>query len=143
MKIYFAGSIRGGRNDKEIYLLLIEYIRNFGEVLTEHVGSPELTEEGEKDLSDGEIFQNDMNWLKECDALIAEVTTPSLGVGYEIGVAETLGKPILCLFRPEAGLRLSAMISGNNRLSVREYNTLNQAKDHIKNFFESASPSDG
>ena len=109
-------------------------IGKLGEVLTEHVGRPDLTEEGEKDLTDGEIFQSDMTWLHECDAVIAEVSTPSLGVGYEIGVAETLEKPILCLFRPDVGLRLSAMISGNDRLSIREYDTLSQAKEHIKRF---------
>ena len=47
MKIYFAGSIRGGRNDKEIYLKLIQHLSNYGEVLTEHVGDQKLPETGE------------------------------------------------------------------------------------------------
>jgi hypothetical protein len=29
MKIYFAGSIRGGRGDKELYLQLIRYISKY------------------------------------------------------------------------------------------------------------------
>jgi hypothetical protein len=37
MKIYFAGSIRGGREDAALYLEIIEYLKTFGEVLTEHI----------------------------------------------------------------------------------------------------------
>ena len=32
--------------------------------------------------------------------VVAEVTQPSLGVGYEIGRAVAMEKPILCLYRP-------------------------------------------
>ena len=35
--------------------------------------------------------------------LVAEVTQPSLGVGYEIGRAVALNKTIICLFRPDSG----------------------------------------
>ncbi|MEZ4526596.1 MAG: hypothetical protein R2941_11810 [Desulfobacterales bacterium] len=44
MKIYFAGSIRGGRDDVEIYRKLIAFLKSFGQVLTEHVGDTGLTE---------------------------------------------------------------------------------------------------
>jgi nucleoside 2-deoxyribosyltransferase len=69
-----------------------------------------------------------MAWLEECDAVVAEVTTPSLGVGYELGLAEKLGKSILCLFdvvNPD--FRLSAMLSGNPKATVARYQTLNEA----------------
>ena len=33
--------------------------------------------------------------------IVAEVTQPSLGVGYEIGRAVAMGKKILCLYRPQ------------------------------------------
>lgn len=35
--------------------------------------------------------------------VVAEVTQPSLGVGYELGRAVALHKPVLCLFRPQSG----------------------------------------
>lgn len=35
--------------------------------------------------------------------VVAEVTQPSLGVGYELGRAVVLNKQILCLFRPRSG----------------------------------------
>ena len=36
---------------------------------------------------------------------MAEVTQPSLGVGYEIGRAVAMDKKILCLYRPQDGKR--------------------------------------
>ena len=38
--------------------------------------------------------------------LVAEVTQPSLGVGYEIGRAFNMNKKILCLYRPQPGKRV-------------------------------------
>ena len=37
--------------------------------------------------------------------IVAEVTQPSLGVGYEIGRAVAMDKKILCLYRPQDGKR--------------------------------------
>ena len=92
MKIYFAGAIRGGREDVALYLEIIEQLRDYGEVLTEHVGNPELTGFGEID-DDQKIHDRDLAWLKQADYLVAEVTTASLGVGYEISKATEWGKP--------------------------------------------------
>ena len=116
MKIYFAGSIRGGRHDAGTYPELVAFLERYGEVLTEHVATV-----GEEDLPDGEIFVRDLEWLSSCDAVVAEVTTPSLGVGYEIGIAQSLGIPVLCLYRPGPERRLSAMLSGNPGIGVVEY----------------------
>ena len=43
-KVYFAGSIRGGRTDAALYERMIGYIQRTDRVLTEHVGKPEYTE---------------------------------------------------------------------------------------------------
>lgn len=40
-----------------------------------------------------------------CSVIVAEVTQPSLGVGYELGRAVAMKKQILCLFRPSSGRR--------------------------------------
>ena len=60
MNIYFAGSIRGGRDDKELYLEVIKLLGKYGTVLTEHVGSKELTEMGEARSSEF-IYNRDMD----------------------------------------------------------------------------------
>jgi hypothetical protein len=135
MKIYFAGSIRGGRDDKELYLQLIQYISQYGQVLTEHIGEKNLTEFGETILQDHGIYTRDMAWLREADVVIAEVSTPSLGVGYEISKAEDMNKKMLCLYRTEPNKRLSAMIGGNANIKIAHYATLEEAMILIDNFF--------
>ncbi len=135
MKIYFAGSIRGGRRDKQKYFELIDFLGTLAEVLTEHVGASELGNQGENTLSDHEIHRRDVEWLESCDAIIAEVTNPSLGVGYEIGIAEKLGKTVLCLFdESQTEFRLSAMLSGNEKIQVGRYQAIGEAKRQITEF---------
>ena len=140
MKVYFAGSIRGGREDQQKYLKLIDFISTKAEVLTEHVGDSCLEQIGEQDFSDKEIYQRDLEWLESADAVIAEVTNPSLGVGYELGIAEKLGKPILCLFDDADDNRdLSAMISGNQKIATFRYTSLDKVKKEIISFIHSVS----
>ena len=135
MKIYFAGSIRGGREDVELYMKLIALLEFYGSVLTEHVGHGNVSAQGERGLSDVEIYERDMAWLRESDVVVAEVTTPSLGVGYELGKAEDMIKPLLCLFRAGTQRSLSAMVAGNKRITVVSYVDLAGAADEIKKFF--------
>ena len=134
MKIYFAGSIRAGREDQELYHELIQGLRRYGQVLTEHVGEPTLTQLGDDGPLDCEIFERDMGWLAEADFVVAEVSTPSLGVGYELGRAESLGKRALCLYRDLEDRKLSAMVSGNPLLVVARYETVLEALAHIDGF---------
>lgn len=138
MKIYFAGSIRGGRNDLDIYIKIINYLKNFGEVLTEHVGEASLTSFGENHTTDEFIHNRDMKWLDSCNVLIAEVTQPSLGVGYEIGRAVEKGKKIICLYRKpkEKGKRLSAMIGGCKDLTNEYYSNFESAKMIIDKYLK-------
>ena len=136
MKIYFAGSIRGGRDEEENYLKIINHLTKYGEVLTEHVGLKNI-EKSEKNNSDTYIFKRDISWLKKSNIMIADVTVPSLGVGYEIGFAETLDIPILCLYNPKNKKSLSAMISGNKNLVWKEYGTVEEAQLLIDKFIKS------
>ncbi|MBT3385696.1 MAG: nucleoside 2-deoxyribosyltransferase [Prolixibacteraceae bacterium] len=135
MKIYFAGSIRGGREDAALYLQIIEYLKIFGEVLTEHIGDPNLTNVGDDGSSDKYIHDRDLEWLQSSDVLVAEVTSVSMGVGYEIGRAIETGKRVLCLFRPESDKNLSAMIAGCRDLHLVNYKTLEEAKIAVSGFF--------
>ena len=139
MKIYFGGSIRAGRDDQVIYHQLIQGLRGHGTVLTEHVGDPELTQWGDDGPSDQMIYQRDMAWLAEASLMVAEVTVPSLGVGYEISRAESRGIPVLCLYRELNGRKLSAMISGNPNVTVTEYSTVEEALVHIGRFIGNSS----
>ncbi len=130
-KIYFAGSIRGGRSDASLYQRIIEYIQRTDIVLTEHVGRPELNlfEQGRN--KDHNIYEQDTGWLRESDLVVAECTCPSLGVGYELAFAEKLGIPCH-IFYDRTKCQLSAMLTGNPYFQIHPYedekeiyNTLN------------------
>ena len=130
MKIYFAGSIRSGRDDWYLYREIISLLAPYGDVLTEHIGNPELSITGE-DLPDKDIYDRDLDWLKSCDHLVAEVTRPSLGVGFEIGKATEWGKRVLCLFRPLITPVPSAMIAGCEGVMLQPYENI----DELRSFF--------
>ena len=119
MKIYFCGSIRGGRQDAALYHEMIVFLKQYGTVLTEHVGDPALTDKGGDGTSEF-IWQRDTAWLRECDIVIAECSSPSLGVGYELAYAEAIGKPVHVFYGGEEG-RLSAMIAGDPAFHIVEY----------------------
>ena len=134
MKIYFAGSIRGGRGDAALYQEIIELLGQYGEVLTEHLGDESLTSFGTQ-MEPSYIYEQDTDWLREADVVIAEVTTPSLGVGYEIGLAESLEKRILCLYREVEDRGLSAMILGNRNLSIAQYESISDIENYLIDYF--------
>ncbi len=69
---------------------------------------------------DTQIYEQDTAWLKICDLLIAECTTPSLGVGYELAYAEKLQKPCY-LFYDRAKTQLSAMLTGDPYFHIFPY----------------------
>jgi nucleoside 2-deoxyribosyltransferase len=90
-------------------------------------------------LTSRQIYQQDLRWLREADAIVAEVTTPSLGVGYELGFAEALKIPALCLFQEGAPRQLSAMIGGSlyyeNNIKPYKKGDIQQVKDLLDHFF--------
>jgi nucleoside 2-deoxyribosyltransferase len=56
------------------------------------------------------VFERDTNAVGRCDMIIADVSTPSHGVGMEVMLAHTLGKEVICVYRQ--GTRLSWMVKG-------------------------------
>jgi len=135
VNIFFSASIRGGRDDVDLYADLVDHLNTHGDVLTEHIGEQDVeAKEQAHGLTDTDIYEQDVEWLCEADAVIAEVTTPSLGVGYELGRAVAWDKPVLALYRPDADHELSAMVRGNPDIDVVEYETLNDARPAIDAF---------
>lgn len=132
-KIYFAGSIRGGRDFVDTYHEMINRLQDKYIVLTEHLGDKNLGHDGEKEKTDEHIYERDCSWIREADFIVAEVTNPSLGVGYEIGYAESLEKPIVCLYR-KSEKRISAMVNGNKSLCVYAYDNIEEANKLVKEF---------
>ncbi|XP_007934503.1 2'-deoxynucleoside 5'-phosphate N-hydrolase 1 [Orycteropus afer afer] len=141
--LYFCGSIRGGREDRALYGRIVSRLRRYGAVLTEHVAAAELGTRGEEAAGgDRLIHERDLSWLQQADVVVAEVTQPSLGVGYELGRAVALNKPILCLFRPQSGRVLSAMIRGaanGLRFQVWDYEEA-EVETMLDRYFEADPP---
>ena len=121
-KVYFAGSIRGGRVDADLYRRLIAYIQRTDTVLTEHVGKNNLNlmEQGRE--RDKHIYGQDTAWLRQSDVRISECTCPSLGVGYELAYAEAHGIPCH-IFYDSTKTQLSAMLTGNPYFHIHPYTT--------------------
>jgi nucleoside 2-deoxyribosyltransferase len=121
MKIYFSCSLTGGRRDEAAYRLIVDQLQAMGHmVLTAHLAHPQVMQE-ERTVDPAEVYRRDVDWIEECQALVAEVSTPSHGVGYEIALALQRGKPVLCLYRE--GVPVSKMITGNDSagLELRAY----------------------
>jgi nucleoside 2-deoxyribosyltransferase len=136
MNVYFACSITGGRKDELVYQKLVAALQQEGHhVPTALLASPEVIPlEGVVSAED--VYARDVRWITECDFLVAEVSTPSHGVGYEIGYALSLGKRVLCMYR--MGLKVSKMILGNPhpQLSVQSYETPEQAVSILTSYLE-------
>ena len=119
MNIYFSCSITGGRQDQQIYHAIVETLQNAGhQVPTAHLSRSDVMEK-ETVVSPVEVYERDVRWVEECDALIAEVSTPSHGVGYEIALALFLTKPVFCCYQHNQ--RVSKMILGNSSPTLTNY----------------------
>jgi 2'-deoxynucleoside 5'-phosphate N-hydrolase len=134
MNIYFACSITGGREFETVYQQIVAALLADGhEIPTSHLVESEVAVR-ERLLTPQDVYERDVNWIRECDVLIAEVSVPSHGVGYEIGYALQIGKPVLCIHQEDRNV--SKMITGNSdqALKVVSYTTVEEATSKVKGF---------
>ncbi len=137
-KIYFACSIRGG-GDTSLYQAIVDAIKKAGGDVLSEVFVHDAINYGGSPLPSDQIYKRDTEMIHDCDVLIAEVTNPSLGVGYELAYAEKLGRPILCLFNLTSKNKLSAMVSGNSYNTV-EYTHPDEITDKVTKFMKDFAP---
>lgn len=134
MKIYFAGAIRGGREKVYDYQKMVQQFEKCGaEVLTKHVADPNLSVKGEN-MSFKEIYERDIKWLKECDIVFADITLPSLGVGYEISYAENSGKDIYAIY--EKGANVSGFLRGDEKINFLAYESVDEVINKINDIMK-------
>lgn len=121
MKIYFSGSIAGGREKAQDYEKIANALEKYGTILDKHVVNPDFSMKNETLLPE-QIYKRDVEWIDECDMVFAEVTVPSLGVGYELAYAESKNKKVVYMYEKEKNI--SKMIIGNRnftRNTIYEY----------------------
>ena len=134
IKVFMSGSMRGGRKLLDTYKFILEVLLSSGaEVLSQHVAQDTIFEE-EQGMSEAERFMRDMGGVERCDCLIAEVSVPSVGVGYEICHAVGLKKPVLCVY--EEGAKASAMVLGNKGVVANSYKSDNVLREIIVGFID-------
>lgn len=134
MNIYFACSITGGRDFQPVYEAITRSLLADGhEIPTAHLAETGVVDE-EKVIAPAVVYARDVTWIRAAQILIAEVSVPSHGVGYEIAFALGLGKPVLCLY--QQGRSVSKMITGNPdpNLKIASYQTVEEAVHLAREF---------
>jgi len=141
MNIYFACSITGGRDFEPVYQAILAAMLADGHAIpTAHLaGSDVLALEAV--ANPRAIYERDIAWISACGALVAEVSTPSHGVGYEVAYALSIGKPVLCLY--QAGRPISKMLTGNSHpfIQVNSYSNTDNAIATVRSFLSQAANS--
>ena len=124
--IYFSGSISGGRADLPLYRRIVDALEAAGHrVLAGSVTADHIGDDGEA-IAPDTIFNRDLGWIEEAaraeGILLAEVSLPSTGVGYEIAAARYRYQlPVICLYRPAHTRRCTAMVAGDAGIRLIEY----------------------
>ncbi len=134
MNVYFACSITGGREAETAYQIIVDTLQADGHhVPTAHLSLPDVIAlEAVVDPQD--VYTRDIDWITACHAMIAEVSTPSHGVGYEISYALNIGKPVLCCY--QLGKQVSKMIIGNTHptLLLKTYQNHTELTHIVREF---------
>lgn len=139
MNIYFACSLTGGRTDQSTYALIVDHLVQVGHnVPTAHLASPDVMDL-ERIVNANEVYTRDIAWIQSADVVVAEVSTPSHGVGYEIAYALQLGRDVLCCYKK--GVPVSKMIIGNAspHLTLRAYTNPAEAIRIVDEYLHSLS----
>lgn len=137
MKIYFACAIVGGRQDENIYKEIVQALLADGhEVPTAANAGLQGVAGLETDMTPKDVYTRDTNWIDECKVLVAEVSTPSHGVGYEISYALERGKPVLCI--AARGVRVSKMLTGNTMAGMEfaNYADVSEGIEIVRKFLK-------
>lgn len=131
--VYFACAIRAG-GDTSSYQAIVTAIQEAGGEVVSEVFVNDAIVHGGSLLPENEIYARDIAMIEAADVVIAEVTNPSLGVGYELAYAQNIQKPILCLFNESSEKKLSAMVSGNPYNTIANYSPGHMPTDAIRDF---------
>lgn len=141
-RLYLAGAMSAGREAAGRLARIAAAAAACGwRVLTGPVLDPREDFAGGPERA-ASIFRRDMAWLRESDAVIAEISTPSHGVSFEIAEALRADKPVLCLRDSAlAGRPPSAMIVGNPSPRLRWRHCADaEIAAHVVSFLRECAP---
>ncbi|MBI2836038.1 MAG: nucleoside 2-deoxyribosyltransferase [Acidobacteria bacterium] len=117
MRIYLACTVRGDRGAVEAARRIGDRLRHHGhDLITAHLLEDDV-DHSEARLTERVVYDRDIEWLAACDALVAEASGSSFGVGFEVGYvvarARHTGQRVYLLFDAERRHRVSRLILGN------------------------------
>jgi nucleoside 2-deoxyribosyltransferase len=130
LRVYLAGPIVSG-HDEELSNALVAHIQGSHVVTNSAIADPDSFD---RDMTPTEIFNTARNALLSADAVIAEITRPSHGVGYELAVAANNEIPALCIYQASQEPKLSMMILGAPGMETAAYEDLPSAQGAIDRF---------
>jgi nucleoside 2-deoxyribosyltransferase len=116
MRIYLACTVRGDRGTIGTARLIHDCLVALGhEVLTSHLLDDDV-DAAESQLRDADVFSRDLSWLESADAIVAEASGSSYGVGFEVGYllgrTTHTGQKVVILYDASRRGRISRLISG-------------------------------
>ena len=127
MRIYLACTVRGDRGTVTTARHIHDCLVRLGhEVLTGHLLEDDV-DTAESRLGDVEVFSRDLGWVEAADAIVAEASGSSYGVGFEVGYtlgrAVQTGQRVLVLYDASRRGTVSRLISGlsDSRAKVLAY----------------------
>jgi len=135
MKVYLSTAITRGRRE------YVDAVRNIFDalneegvdVLNERVADPNFPY---PHTDRAETMREVHSGLDEADALIAEATISSTGVGCELTQVQMRNKPVLLLYDAHFGFRISDWVTHNPKANVeaRPYRDRNEIARIVKEF---------
>ncbi len=132
MRVYLAAAITNEARELPLLQTLLRHLEERGhEVPTRHIVELDARER-DAHLDNAALAARDLAWLAASDALVAEVTTPSHGVGVEVATALARALPVLLLHRQ--GVRVSRLLLGLPGIRVHAYREVADALAAIDEF---------
>jgi len=115
--IYLACTVRGDRGGVAAGRAVSERLHELGhQVLTTHLLADDVNE-AESKLTEEDVYRRDLDWLSQCDVLVAEASGSTYGVGFEVGYvlgrSPVTGQQVVLLYDRTRRHAISRLIVGN------------------------------
>jgi hypothetical protein len=144
MRVYLACTVRGDRGGVLAGRAIADRLRALGhEVLTGHL-LEDGVDDAEASQSERDVFERDRAWLDACDAVVAEASGSSYGVGFEVGYvtgrAASTGQRVFVLYHASRRPLVSRLMVGYHDAhgTVYEYCTLDDVRAFVDAHFGAA-----
>ena len=145
MRIYLACTVRGDRSGVQAGREIASHLERRGhEILTTHLLADDV-DVAESAITERDVFVRDLEWLSQCDVLVAEASGSSFGVGFEVGYvlgrARESGQRVLLLYDSTRRRSISRLIVGNcdDACVTLGYQSLDQVFAFLDRQLKSAS----